>query len=245
METDHTSQSSATGIKFLILFIFVAGLIAFFALGGDQWLTLEALKAQRNSLLNFTEAHYLATLLGAVLIYTAAVALSIPGAIILSLAVGLMFGRWVGTAVIVFSATLGATLVFLAARYLFADTVQKRIGGLAKRFIDGFNENAFNYLLFLRIIPVFPFWLVNLAVSALTPIGLRTYVLATFIGIIPGSFIFANLGQSLGRINSIGELLSPQIIGAFALLGLFALTPLLIKKIRGAKSAHAPGQNSP
>lgn len=245
METTQSSSSAQRWIKPLVVFIFVAGFIAFFALGGDQWLSLAALKGQRDSLLSFTETHYLATLLAAVLIYTAAVALSIPGAIILSLAVGLMFGRWIGTAVIVFSATLGATLVFLAARYLFADTVQKRIGGLAKRFIDGFNENAFNYLLFLRIIPVFPFWLVNLAVAALTPIGLRTYVLATFIGIIPGTFVFANLGQSLGRINSLGELLSPQIIGAFVLLGLFALAPLLIKKIRGAKSARAPVQNSP
>ncbi len=245
MKTGHTSQPSPVGIKVLILLIFSAGFVAFFALGGDQWLNLAALKAQRNALLSYTESHYFTMLLIAVLIYTAAIALSIPGAIILSLAVGLMFGRWVGTAVIVFSATLGAMLVFLAARYLFAETVQKRIGGLAKKFIDGFNENAFNYLLFLRLIPFFPFWLVNLAVAALTSVSLRTYVLATFIGIIPGTFIFANLGQSLGRINSVSELFSIEIIGAFVLLGLFALVPLLIKKIRAAKSAREPVQNSP
>lgn len=245
MKTGHTSQPSPVGIKVLILLIFSAGFVAFFALGGDQWLNLAALKAQRNALLSYTESHYFTMLLIAVLIYTAAIALSIPGAIILSLAVGLMFGRWVGTAVIVFSATLGAMLVFLAARYLFAETVQKRIGGLAKKFIDGFNENAFNYLLFLRLIPFFPFWLVNLAVAALTSVSLRTYVLATFIGIIPGTFIFANLGQSLGRINSVRELFSIEIIGAFVLLGLFALVPLLIKKIRAAKSAREPVQNSP
>lgn len=233
METTEASASDRRWIKFLILFIFVAGFIAFFALGGDQWLSLEALKAQRNSLLQFTETHYFATLLVAMLIYTTAIALSLPGAIILSLAMGLMFGRWVGTAAIVFAATLGATLVFLAARYLFAETVQKRIGGLAKKFIDGFNENAFHYLLFLRLVPLFPFWLINLAVSALTPISLRTYVLATFLGIIPGTFVFANLGQSLGRINSLSELLSPPIIGAFMLLGIFALAPLAIKKFRG------------
>jgi len=126
VETRQSSPVAHRWIKFLILSIFVAGFVAFFALGGDQWLNLQVLKAQRNSLLLFTENHYFATLLAAVLIYTAAIALSLPGAIILSLAVGLMFGRWVGTAVIIFSATLGATLVFLAARYLFADTVQKR-----------------------------------------------------------------------------------------------------------------------
>lgn len=245
MKTGHTSQPSPVGIKVLILLIFSAGFVAFFALGGDQWLNLAALKAQRNALLSYTESHYFTTLLIAVLIYTAAIALSIPGAIILSLAVGLMFGRWVGTAVIVFSATLGAMLVFLAARYLFAETVQKRIGGLAKKFIDGFNENAFNYLLFLRFVPFFPFWLVNLAVASLTSVSMRTYVLATFIGIIPGTFIFANLGQSLGRINSVSELFSIEIIGAFVLLGLFALVPLLIKKVRAAKSARKPVQNSP
>lgn len=236
METDHTSQPSATGIKFLILFIFVAGFIAFFALGGDHWLSLAALKGQRDSLLSFTETHYLATLLAAVLIYTAAVALSIPGAIILSLAVGLMFGRWVGTAVIVFSATLGATLVFLAARYLFAQAVQKRISGLAKKLIEGFNKNAFNYLLFLRLVPLFPFWLVNLA-PAFTPIKLRTYVTATAIGIIPGSFVFANLGQSLGRIVSVGQLISVETLGAFALLGVLALAPVVIKRLKAKKEA--------
>lgn len=244
MENTQPSKPSRRWIKILVLLVFVAGFVAFFALGGHQWLSLDALKSQRNSLLSFTETHYFATLLAAILIYTAAIALSLPGAIILSLAVGLMFGRWVGTAVIVFSATLGATLVFLAARYLFAETVQKRIGGLAKKFVVGFNENAFNYLLFLRLIPLFPFWLINLAVSALTPVKLRTYVLATFIGIIPGTFVFANLGESLGRINSLGELLSIEIVGAFVLLGLFALAPLAIKKFRGSKGHGKSVPNS-
>ncbi len=229
---DNTSGGAKRWIKLIILVIFIGGFISFFLLGGNQWLSLETLKTQRDALLSYTEQHYLLMLLAAGLIYTVSTALSVPGAVILSLAVGMMFGRWVGTALIVFSATLGATLVFLAARYLFAEAVQKRVGGFAKKLVEGFNDGAFNYLLFLRLVPLFPFWLVNLAPAVLTKVSVRTYVLATFIGIIPGTFVFANLGQSLGRINSLKQLLSGEIIGAFILLGLFALAPILIKKFR-------------
>lgn len=229
-------------IKLLILLIFVGGLVSFFALGGDQWITLEALKARRTWLLGYAEHHYALMLLISVLVYASFIMLSIPGAIILSLAMGFIFGRWVGALMIICAATLGATLVFMAARYLFAEAARKRIeGGLAKKLMAGFNQNAFNYMLFLRIVPLFPFWLVNLA-SAFTPIKLRTYVLATALGIVPGSFVFANLGQSLGHINNLSELLSWEIIGALLLLGILALIPILIKKVRSkkpeAKSLH-------
>lgn len=244
MESNAKRARYKLWVKLVIAFVFVGGLVGFFAVGGDQWLTLESLKARRAWLLSYAEHHYILMLFASVLIYTAFISLSIPGAVILSLAMGLIFGRWVGTLLIVFSATLGAVVVFMAARYLFADIVQRRIGGLAKRIIENFNENAFNYLLFLRLVPVFPFWLINLTVAALTPISLRTYALATFLGIIPGTFVFANLGQSLGRINSLHELLTPEIIGAFVLLGLFALTPLIVKKFQGKKPAAKPVQNS-
>jgi uncharacterized membrane protein YdjX (TVP38/TMEM64 family) len=229
---DKDSSNAKRWIKLLVLAVFMGGFVGFFVLGGSEWLSLENLKAQRDGLLSYTENHYVIMLLLAVLVYTAATALSVPGAVILSLAVGLMFGRWVGTVLIVVSATLGATLVFLAARYLFAEAVQKRVGGLGKKLTEGFNEGAFNYLLFLRLVPLFPFWLVNLAPAVLTKIGTRPYVAATLIGIIPGSFVFANLGQSLGRIESLSQLLSWETIGALVLLGGFALLPLFIKKIR-------------
>lgn len=229
---DKDSSNAKRWIKLLILVVFIGGFVSFFVFGGSAWLSLENLKTQRDGLLSYTENHYVIMLLLAALVYTASTALSVPGAVILSLAVGLMFGRWVGTLLIVVSATLGATLVFLAARYLFAEAVQKRVGGLGKTLTEGFNEGAFNYLLFLRLVPLFPFWLVNLAPAVLTKIDVRTYVLATLIGIIPGSFVFANLGQSLGRIDSLSQLLSWEIIGAMVLLGLFALAPILIKKFR-------------
>ncbi len=217
--------------KWLVLAFFIGGLAAFFILGGGKWLSLEALKTHRAALLEYTEQHYFFMLLLSMAVYTLSTALSVPGAVVLSLAVGLLFGRWVGTALIVFSATLGATLVFLAARYLFAEAAQRRAGGFIKKIITGFQENAFHYLLFLRLVPLFPFWLVNLA-PAFTPIRLRTYVAATAIGIIPASFVFANLGQALGRIEPSQRLVTPDVLAALALLGVFALAPVIIKRFR-------------
>ena len=104
---------------------------------------------------------------------------------------------------------------------------------MAAKLISGFNDNALHYLLFLRLVPLFPFWLVNLA-PAFTPIKLRTYVIGTAIGILPGCFVFANLGQSLGRIDSLNQLVSTETLLAFGLLGLFALLPVLMKKFRQA-----------
>lgn len=221
-------------LKILILAVFAGGLIAFFAFGGDQYLTLETIKSHRDDLLAYTQQHRLLMAGGAIVIYIISTALSIPGALLLSLTVGFLFGRWTGTLIIVFSATIGATLVFLAARYLFAEAAQRRMGTVAQKIIKGFHENAFNYLLFLRLVPLFPFWLVNL-VPAFTPIHVRTYIIATAIGILPGSFVFANLGQSLGRIESLDQLLSKEILIAFVLLGLFALIPVVVKKLKVAK----------
>ena len=224
-------KNSATPIKLLILGLFVGGVIAFFAFGGQKYLNLETLKANRDALIQYADQNYALALLIGFLIYTVSTALSLPGGLILSLAVGLVFGRWAGTVLIVFAATLGATLVFLAARYLFADMARKKIGGLAKKINEGFTQDAFNYLLFLRLVPLFPFWLVNLA-PAFTNVSLKTYVTATAIGILPGTFVFANLGQNLGRISSTKDLLTPPIIGAFVLLGVFALIPVLYKKFK-------------
>lgn len=224
-------KNAATLIKLLILALFVGGVIAFFAFGGQKYLNLETLKANRDALIQYAEQHYALALLIGFLIYTVSTALSLPGGLILSLAVGLVFGRWAGTVLIVFAATLGATLVFLAARYLFADMARKKIGGLAQKINEGFTQDAFNYLLFLRLVPLFPFWLVNLA-PAFTNVSLKTYITATAIGILPGTFVFANLGQNLGRISSTKDLLTPPIIGAFVLLGVFALIPVLYKKFK-------------
>jgi uncharacterized membrane protein YdjX (TVP38/TMEM64 family) len=214
--------------------VFAGGIVVFFALGGQQYLALDAIKRHRDTLLAFAAAHYALALASAFLVYTATVAFSIPGAVLLSLAVGFLFGRWVGTLLAVCAATLGATIVFAAARYVFADAARRRLGALGQRINAGFTRNAWSYLLFLRLVPAFPFFLVNLA-PAFTSVPLSTFVGATFVGIIPGTFVFVNLGETLGRIDSLQGLVSWPTLGAFALLGVLALVPIAVRRWRARR----------
>ncbi len=224
-------------IRLSLLAVFIGAIVAFLVLGGQNYLTLETIKAHRDALLLYTQQHFAASLAIAFLVYAGAVAFSIPGGLLLSLTMGFLFGRWVGTVLVVAAATVGATLVFVAARYIFADAARKRLGDVGKRINAGFTANAFQYMLFLRLVPLFPFFLVNLA-PALTTIPVRTYALATLIGIIPASFVFVNLGESLSRIESLESLVSAQTLGALALLGLLALLPVAWKR---GHSGGAPG----
>ena len=239
MAASMPDQPSRRGLwlKLALLALFVGVIAAFFAFGGQHYLTLEAIKANRDALLRFTEVHFAAALVIAFFIYVGAVAFSLPGALILSLAMGFVFGRWIGTVLVVAAATVGATILFLAARYIFADAARKRLGALGEKINAGFTENAFNYMLFLRLVPAFPFFLVNLA-PAFTSIPLRTFVLATFIGIIPGTFVFVNLGETLGRIDSLQGLVSVETVGAFALLGLLALVPVVVRKMKSKRAQN-------
>ena len=230
------TPSGSRAIKLSLVALFVGVVVAFFALGGHRYLSLDAIKANRDALLAFTQAHFAASLAIAFVVYVAATAFSLPGGLVLSLTVGFLFGRWIGTALVVVAATIGATLVFVAARYVFADAARRRLGAFGERINAGFTENAFSYLLFLRLVPLFPFFLVNLA-PAFTSIPLATYALATFVGVIPGTFVFVNLGQTLGRIESLQGLVSAETLGAFALLGVFALVPVAIRKLRARKAA--------
>jgi uncharacterized membrane protein YdjX (TVP38/TMEM64 family) len=225
-------------IRIALLAVFAGGVAAFFALGGQHYLTLETIKANRDALLRFTEANFATALAIGFLVYVGAVAFSLPGGLLLSLTMGFVFGRWVGTALVVVAATIGAVILFLAARYIFADAARRRLGTLGEKINAGFTENAFNYMLFLRLVPVFPFFLVNLA-PAFTSIPLRTFALATFVGVIPGTFVFVNLGETLGRIDSLQGLVSWQTGGAFALLGAFALVPILLRKWRSRRASNA------
>ena len=224
--------------RLLVFLLFCSIGVIFFLLDGQQWLNLEALKQNRNTLLNYAEQHYVLLYLACGLLYIVMTALSLPGGSILSLALGLLFGRWMGTLLIVISATIGATLVFLLARYLIADWARERLQGneQAVKIMDAFQTDAFNYMLFLRLVPLFPFWLVNLA-PAFTQVSSRTYIITTLVGIIPGSFVFANLGQSLGQIESAEQLLSIPVLVAFTLLGILALAPVLVKKYKAIQSS--------
>lgn len=224
--------------KLVIVVLFAGAFAAFFALGGQHYLSLETIKANRDALLAFADRNFVAALAIAFVTYAGATALSLPGGLVLSLTMGFIFGRWVGTVLVVIAATVGATLVFLAARYLFADAARRRLGALGERLNAGFTENAFSYLLFLRLVPAFPFFLVNLA-PAFTAVALRTYVLATLLGIIPGAFVYVNLGQTLGRIESLQGLVSGQTLLAFALLGVLALLPVAWKKLKARRTGEA------
>lgn len=209
------------------------GALAAFALLGGRF-DFETLKAHRAELLAYTQRHYLAMLLGATLLYTVATALSFPAGILLTFAMGLLFGRWVGTAAVVLAASIGATLAFLAARYLFADAARRRMGPRLQRLAKGFERDAFNYILFVRLVPVFPFWLMNL-VPAFTPVTARTFFVATAIGILPGTFVFVNLGESLGRIESPRDFVGANTLLALGMLGALSLLPIAWKKFRNRK----------
>jgi uncharacterized membrane protein YdjX (TVP38/TMEM64 family) len=232
---DRPAATRGRGPKLFVAALFVGMLIAFFALGGPDYVSLETIKRHRDALLAFTESHFAAALAIGFVVYVAATAFSLPGGLVLSLTMGFVFGRWVGTTLVVVAATVGATLLFLAARYLFADAARRRLGALGEKINAGFTENAFSYLLFLRLVPLFPFFLVNLA-PAFTTIPLRTYVLATLIGIIPGTFVFVNLGQALGRIDSLQGLVSAEVLGGLALLAAFALIPVVVQKVRAKRA---------
>jgi uncharacterized membrane protein YdjX (TVP38/TMEM64 family) len=158
--------------------------------------------------------------------------LSLPGAVILTLAGGFLFGAVWGTLFVNLGATTGATLAFLASRYLLHDWVERKFGKWLGPVQQGFAQNAFSYLMTLRLIPLFPFFVVNL-VSGLTRMNIGTYVAATALGIIPGSFVYAYAGRQLGTINSLKDIASPGVIGAFVLLGVLALVPSLYKKWSG------------
>ena len=232
--TSVPASSSNRG-KIVILLLFAAAIGAFFYFDLGRYLSLEALKSNRDALLAFTDQHFAWAVALYVAIYCVVVAVSLPGAVILTLAGGFMFGSVLGTVLVNLGATTGSTLAFLAARYLFRDWVEQKFGDRLGPIQEGFAKNAFSYLLTLRLIPLFPFFLVNL-VAGLTRVSLGTYVTATAIGIIPGSFVFAYAGRQLGTINSLKDIASPNVLLAFALLGLLALVPVVYQKVTAKRA---------
>lgn len=229
MSVPASSSSSSKG-KIIIAAFFVAAIFVFFYFDLKQYLSLESLKANRDSLLAFTEQHYAAAVGLFVVSYCLFVTISLPGAVFFTLAGGLLFGSLLGTVYVNLGATSGATLAFLASRYLLHDWVESKFGWRLGAFQEGFRKNALSYLMTLRLIPVFPFFIVN-TLCGLTKISLGTYVTATAIGIIPGSFVYAYAGRQLGTINSLKEIASPNVLLAFTLLGLLALVPTLYQKV--------------
>ncbi len=234
METIMTTSSQPDAApnpmgRIILLMVLGLGIGAFIYFDLGQFFSLDALKSNRDSLLAYTEANF-GTAMGLfILAYIVQTGFSLPGGAIMTLAGGFLFGSFLGTLLVNVGATTGATLGFLSARYLLRDWVEKKFGDRLEPIQAGFAQNAFSYLMTLRLIPAFPFFLVNL-VSGLTRIKIGTYITATSLGIIPGSFVFAFAGRQLGTINSLGEIASPPVLLAFTLLGLLALMPIAYRK---------------
>ena len=213
----------------LAVFLVLAGLA--YGFGLHDYISFTALKQHRSMLLDFVAAHALLATLIYIVVYIVAIAASVPGGLFLSIIGGFLFGIMVASACTIVGATLGATLIFLIAKTVLGDALRAKAGPTLKKMEAGFRENAFNYLLVLRLVPLFPFWLVNL-VPAFLGVELRTYVLATAIGIIPGTFVFVSVGTGLGSVLekqdefSLAGVLTPEVIIALCGLAVLALIPV-------------------
>ncbi len=212
--------------RLLLAGMLVLAILLFFWFDLGRFLSLAALKENRQALLEYHAAHPLALVAGFMALYVIQTALSLPGAAIMSLAAGAIFGPVEGTVYAVAAATCGATLAFLVTRYLLHDAVLRRFGATLEGVNRELEERGLGYLLFLRLVPVFPFFLVNLA-AGLTRLPLRTFVAGTFVGIIPGGFVYVNAGASLATITALSGIASPRVLVSFTLLGLFALVPAI------------------
>ncbi|MCB2185832.1 MAG: TVP38/TMEM64 family protein [Deltaproteobacteria bacterium] len=212
--------------KLLLIGAVLAVIAVFWALGLHRYLSLDYLKASREQFAALYAAHPFLVVGAYFLIYVTVTALSLPGAVVMTLAGGALFGFWVGTLVISFASTLGATLACFFARFILRDWVQNRFGAKLAAINRGVeNEGAF-YLFTLRLVPLFPFFVINLLMG-LTRLPLLTYYWVSQLGMLPGTMVYVNAGRALGEIESPAGILSPGLLISFAILGLF---PLGVKK---------------
>lgn len=216
----------------LVAAALLAGVFFYFDL--SRHLTLESLKLHREALLRLYAGHRVEFISGFIAVYILQTALSLPGATIFTLAGGAIFGVILGTICDVFAATIGATLAFLATRHLFGDLVREKFGRRLEKIDSELTTQGLNYLLFVRLVPIFPFFIINLA-SGLTGMRLRTFTLGTFFGIIPGGFVYCNAGASLASINRVEDIASTRVVISLVLLGLLSLLPVWYRKRRGKR----------
>jgi uncharacterized membrane protein YdjX (TVP38/TMEM64 family) len=240
--------------------VLAAGVIV--AMGWHRHVSFETLLRHHDAIHEFILTHRVAAVAFYIATYVVVVALSLPGALALTLTGGILFGGAVGGAAAIVGATVGATIIFLIARSAFGEDLARRAGPLASKLADGFRSEAFSYLLFLRLVPVFPFALINL-VPALAGVRLSTFVAATFIGIIPGGFAFAYVGAGLdsvigtqgaiykaciaaGRSDcrldfDVKAAVTTELLAALAALGVVALLPVIVKRLRARRLAGSSG----
>ncbi|WP_090021283.1 TVP38/TMEM64 family protein [Limimonas halophila] len=247
-QADAPNQATGTGrrsrlTRWLPLLALVAGFVLFFALGLDKYLSFDALAEHRAWLEQQVADNAVLAAAAFVVVYALVAAFSIPGGAFLTILGGFLFGTIGGAIYAVTGATIGAVAVFLAARTALGDALRERAGSAVERMRAGFQEDAMNYLLFLRLIPVFPFWLVNL-VPAFLGVPLRTYAIGTFLGIAPGSVVYASVGNGVGNLIAVGEkpnlgiIFEPSILGPIIGLALLSMLPVGYKKYRAWRAAR-------
>jgi uncharacterized membrane protein YdjX (TVP38/TMEM64 family) len=217
----------------------VAGIVLFFALGGSRLLSFAELQRHHEELALFVAAHYLQAVLAYMTIYVLVVAFSLPGGAVLTVAGGFMFGAIAATCYIVVAATAGAILLFLAARSALGEPLRARAGPWLTKLAAGFHDNAWSYMLILRLVPLFPFFVVNL-VPAFLGVSLRCFAVTTFFGIIPATCVYALVGTGLeDAIASGGDLtaaLSPGVLGALLGLAVLSALPILFKRLAARRN---------
>jgi uncharacterized membrane protein YdjX (TVP38/TMEM64 family) len=227
----------STWLKLLPVALLLCALFAFFYFRLYTYFSWETLQNHRTSLIQQTRLHPFLAVLSFCLLYTVIVAISVPYASFLTLLGGFLFGPLLGTLYVVSSATLGACIVFWAAKTAFRTYFERKAQTVLKKIEKNFHENTVSYLLFLRLVPLFPFWLINLS-PALIGIRLKTFAITTFIGILPGTFVYVLLGNGLGAILDQGSqpnldiIFKPVILIPIIALGLLALLPIIYRKIK-------------
>ena len=236
--------------RLIVVLVFVAALVTFFVLGLDRYLSIATLRQHREALRAWVETSGVLAALIFMAVYVVTVALSLPGATVLSITSGFLFGVVWGTVVVVISATLGSTVLFVIAKSTLGDALRARAGAWLHTLEAGFREHALSYLIVLRLVPIFPFFIVNL-VPAFLGVPLTTFVLGTFVGIIPGGFVYTSVGAGLGSIFDAGGtfsvkgVLTPQIITALVGLAVLALVPVAYKQIMARRGEGAQATRPP
>lgn len=239
-------EKLATVKRYVPLALLAVALAAILLSGGTRFLSLDALQANDAALRGFVAENLAVGLLLFALVYALVTAVSIPGALVLTLAGGYLFGTWLGGMATLIGATAGATAVFFAVRTSLGESLRRRAeasGGRLKGIVDGVAAGAFGYILTLRLIPLVPFWLVNVAAGiAYAPPG--AYVLATFVGIMPATFIYSGIGAGIGSLVERGEavdlnsLATPQVLLPLIALGLLSLGATLYRQRRKPAAAR-------
>ena len=211
----------------IMIGLVIAGLVAvFFGFDLGQYLSFDFLKSRQSALVTFYGEHRLMTMAIYMAVYILVAALSLPGAAVMTLAGGAIFGFWIGLVLVSFASSIGATLAFLAARFLLKDYVQNRFGGRLKTVNHGIEKDGALYLFTLRLVPLFPFFVINL-VMGLTPIRTGVFYAVSQVGMLAGTAVYVNAGTQLAQIDSLSGILSPGLIFSFVLLGIF---PFIAKK---------------